>query len=184
MRKIALVMIGAAVILAMSCKKSHEGEKGAGEGEQAGYTSVQWVSYNEGVALAKKEKKPVLIDFYANWCKWCRVMDQNVFPLPEVASILNDEFVCVRVYTDRGQDQKINFQGHSFSVNEFTMALGVSGLPTLVFMDSEENLITKIPGYTKEDLLVPVLNYVKKRCYNQQVDINDYIQGRVDCEKQ
>ncbi|MCC6489187.1 MAG: thioredoxin family protein [Candidatus Hydrogenedentes bacterium] len=63
--------------------------------------SVLWFnSYDEGIAAAKSEGKPVLIDFVAEWCVWCKKMDEDVYSNREIAQGLA-EFVCIRVDVEK-----------------------------------------------------------------------------------
>ena len=34
-----------------------------------------WLKFDEGMAKAKKENKSVLVDFYTDWCHWCKEME-------------------------------------------------------------------------------------------------------------
>lgn len=36
-----------------------------------------WLNLQEGESAFKKERKPILIDLYTNWCGWCKVMDKK-----------------------------------------------------------------------------------------------------------
>lgn len=57
-------------------------------------------TYKEAIALAKERKATVFIDFTGQYCVNCRKMEQNIFPVAEVAGELK-KFVKVQLYTDR-----------------------------------------------------------------------------------
>ncbi|WP_417887286.1 thioredoxin family protein, partial [Zunongwangia sp.] len=56
--------------------------------------------YERGMAYAKKEGKPVLLDFTGYACVNCRKMEERVWPDPQVESILRDEVVLISLYVD------------------------------------------------------------------------------------
>lgn len=55
----------------------------------------------EAFDRARREDKLLLVDSGAVWCHWCHVMDQRTYEDPEVAALLNERFVPVRVDRDR-----------------------------------------------------------------------------------
>ncbi len=56
--------------------------------------------YEEGLAYAKKHKKPMLIDFTGYGCVNCRKMEEFVWPKPEIMKRLREDFVVVSLYVD------------------------------------------------------------------------------------
>lgn len=54
----------------------------------------------EGLAYAKKQNKPVLLDFTGYACVNCRKMEEHVWPEPEVYPYLKDDFVLISLYVD------------------------------------------------------------------------------------
>lgn len=56
--------------------------------------------YEEGMAYAKKVKKPVLIDFTGHACVNCRQMEANVWPDKAVFSKLSNDYVIIQLYVD------------------------------------------------------------------------------------
>ena len=65
------------------------------------FHGVVWgMSYENALKQAKSENKPVIIDFTGVFCTNCRLMEQSVFPRPEVIKRLN-KFIRVQLYTDR-----------------------------------------------------------------------------------
>jgi len=77
------------------------------------------------IAQAKQQNKPVMIDFYADWCISCKVMENQVFTQPEVSAAL-DQFFLVRA------DITDNTTIHQQLLNRFKLF----GPPALVFFDS------------------------------------------------
>lgn len=141
---------------------------------------VKWLSFDAGFKKVLEEKKPAVIDFYADWCTWCKVMDKKTFADTSVAKELKKNFVCIRINPDK-KDDKINYNGKTFSNLQFGQALGVQGLPTLVFMDKSGQLITAMPGYIEASTFLNLLGYVKKECYTQKISLQDYIDKKVKC---
>jgi thioredoxin-related protein len=167
-----------------SCGKGESSlEAGPGSaGKKAAGAEVKFYSFNEGLALAKKEKKAIIVDFYADWCRWCKVMDEQVFSDKEVADLLNKNYIVIRIYTDRPDSEKIVFKNQKLSSQEFAGYVGVQGLPTLIFMESSGEPITKIPGFVNKDVFIPLLKYVNDGCHKQSVSFQDFMDGKKNCK--
>jgi thiol:disulfide interchange protein len=82
---------------------------------------------------ASGEKKLVMVDFYTDWCQWCKRMDQNTFTDVEVQRALQG-VVTVRLNAEKeGREDAARFN--------------VEGFPTLIFLDSRGAEVGRIPGY-------------------------------------
>ncbi len=72
---------------------------------------VQWNEWGEeAFATAQRENKPILLDIGAVWCHWCHVMDRESYDDPEVAQIVNERFVAVKVDRDERPDIDSRYQ--------------------------------------------------------------------------
>lgn len=98
----------------------------------AASSGLAWQSYEAGMAIARQEGKPVMIDFMASWCGWCKKLDQEVYTNPDVISV-SRQFVPIKVDGDRRGD--------------LTRTYRVTGYPTIVFLDSLGREVGRIPGY-------------------------------------
>ncbi|MBN1823436.1 MAG: thioredoxin family protein [Endomicrobiales bacterium] len=118
---------------------------GTAETQSAG--EIEWVmSLGEGLSAAKAEKKNLMVDFYADWCGWCKKLDRDVYSNPEVAK-LAENFVCVKVNTDR----------YPVDAQQY----GVQGLPTVMFMDSSGKVLEKVVGYRDAKYFASVMGRLK-----------------------
>lgn len=85
---------------------------------------INWISFEQlDDSLAVKSKK-VFIYFYADWCTYCKKIEQSAFKNSEVISQLNKEFYAVKMNAETGKE--IVFEGKKF-INE---QLGKSRKPT------------------------------------------------------
>ena len=77
----------------------------------ASHQPIQWREWGpEAVAAAQREDKPILLDIGAVWCHWCHVMDRESYDDPEVAAIVNEHFVAVKVDRDERPDVDSRYQ--------------------------------------------------------------------------
>jgi thioredoxin-related protein len=74
--------------------------------------TVRWVSFNQLDDSLAVHPKKVLIDFYTDWCTYCRKMDKVVFTQPAVVERLNTSYYSVRM--DAESADTIFFEGQFF----------------------------------------------------------------------
>ena len=70
--------------------------------------------FEQGLAAAKQQNKPILLDFTGWACVNCRKVEENIWSRPEVFRILNEEVVLISLYvddrTDLSQAEQFNFK--------------------------------------------------------------------------
>src|SRR5450755_732079 len=72
---------------------------------------IRWHEFGgEAFAAARAADKPVLLDIGAVWCHWCHVMDRESYDDPEVAAIVNEHYIAVKVDRDERPDIDSRYQ--------------------------------------------------------------------------
>jgi len=90
---------------------------------------IHWHEWGEeAFAAAQRENKPVLLDIGAVWCHWCHVMDRESYENAEVAALVNEHFVAVKVDRDERPDVDSRYQ---LAVSAIS---GTGGWPLTVFL--------------------------------------------------
>lgn len=93
---------------------------------------VRWMPWGEAAfALARRENRPILLDIGAVWCHWCHVMDRESYEDPEIAALINELFVPVKVDRDERPDVDARYQR---AVQTLT---GQGGWPLTAFLTPE-----------------------------------------------
>ena len=99
--------------------------------------SINWTSgLLTALETANKENKIIMIDIYADWCDWCKKLDEETYKDLEVIE-LSKKFVNLKVNTD---NDLLDFQ----ALNE---VFGITGIPVILFINSDGELIHRIDGY-------------------------------------
>jgi uncharacterized protein YyaL (SSP411 family) len=77
----------------------------------ARHQPVAWQAWGEAAfAQARSEDKPILLDIGAVWCHWCHVMDRESYENPEIAALINQNFVAIKVDRDERPDVDARYQ--------------------------------------------------------------------------
>lgn len=130
---------------------------------KASASRIRWVSYEEGLRRGRREGKKVFLNFYADWCHYCQVMEDKTFRDNAVAAYLNDHYIAVQVNSDR--ERKI------------AEAYKVQGLPTTFFLSEDGGSIGSQPGYIPPDVMLPLLKYIHTDSY-KKMDFDKFQEGR------
>lgn len=101
---------------------------------------IKWEDSFEGaMKKARAQNKPILVDFYADWCGPCKLMEQSVYPDRNVIA-QSQNWVTVKVNGEKRPD--------------VMQAYGISGYPTLLFAHSNGQPVASTTGYLDAPQLV------------------------------
>ncbi|MGB7282072.1 MAG: thioredoxin domain-containing protein [Candidatus Acidiferrum sp.] len=77
----------------------------------AAHQPIDWHEWGDAAfARAASEDKPILLDIGAVWCHWCHVIDRESYENSEIAKIINEHFVPVKVDRDERPDVDARYQ--------------------------------------------------------------------------
>jgi uncharacterized protein YyaL (SSP411 family) len=113
---------------------------------------VNWAkNYGAGIALAKKEHKPIMFIISSHSCKYCLLLDRNTLRDAKVVKILNNSFIAIRSWTD-----KRDYIPRKLAQN-------TPGLPGIWFLLPDgKPMYQPLLGYARADAFEQALNTVKK----------------------
>lgn len=114
-KAVALILVAAGIFLGMPAEQA---------GTEGG---IDWVKYSpQQFELALQSGKPVIMDFYADWCLPCKELDKFTFADEKVQE-LSREFIMMKVDLTSNSDPE---------VVEMRKKFNIKGVPTVIFLDS------------------------------------------------
>jgi len=140
---------------------------------------INWVTFEEAVALQKKIPKKIMMDVYTNWCGPCKMLDINTFKNKDVVAYVNKNYYAVKFNAEGNsevayKDKLFKNPGYDpekasrrNSSHEFTRFLQVRAYPTIAFFDEELKLIAPITGYQRPQQLELYLKLFKDDGYKK-----------------
>ena len=105
--------------------------------------TTKWYKYEAGVEEAISTGKPMILDFYADWCSPCIAMEEGTYPDPRVVSELED-FIAIKVDTQVRIDIESKYH--------------IAYYPTIVFLNSKGDEISRHVGYLGPEDMVKTIN--------------------------
>jgi len=99
-------------------------------------TGIRWErDFEEALKKAKAAGKPILVDFWADWCGWCHRLDKTTYVDPVVVGKAQG-FVAVKVDTEDGREGA-----------DVAARYDVQSLPTIVFLSPEGRQVHRLNGF-------------------------------------
>lgn len=96
---------------------------------QHAYNPVDWYAWNdEALETAKKNDKPIFLSIGYSTCYWCHVMERECFENEEIARLLNEHFICIKV--DREERTDLD----RIYMNALQSMTGSGGWPMSMFL--------------------------------------------------
>lgn len=114
---------------------------------------LNWYSYEDGMKVAKEENKDVFIEFYGDWCTFCKKMDEVTFSDPVVAEFLDKHFVLIKVNEEKNKKLVKKYLVRSF--------------PWGYFIDAQGKDIGPVPGYWEPKQFLSLLEFIVTDAYQK-----------------
>ena len=125
-------------------------------------TEAKYKDYEQGMAAAKAEHKPVIIDFTGFGCVNCRKMEAAVWSDPQVADILNNKYILISLYVDdktpldapievveNGQNRTLRTVGDKWSYLQ-RVKFGANAQPFYVILNEEGHPLAGSRSYDED----------------------------------
>lgn len=156
---ISLIAIGILIAAVLGYSES-------GTQKTANPDGFSWNKYDEGLKIAAQNKKPLMVDFYTDWCGYCKKLDKTTYADPTVAKYVKEHFVAVKINAE--SKESINLPTGKTNGAAIARSFGVTGYPAIWFLEPDGKKINFYPGYAPPDKFIHVLRYIGDGHYKKQ----------------
>ncbi len=121
--------------------------------------------------LQKESPRPVVIFLYADWCKYCKAMENSTFKKEGIISLINNDFYFVRFDGEQQEDVTLGGRTYSFKpsgnetgIHELAETLatidGQVNYPTLVIANEQFEILYQYAGFMRYKELEKLLKLI------------------------
>ena len=125
----------------------------------------EFLTIGEAMEEAAASDKLVLVSVHADWCGWCKKLDQEVYADPEVQAYLAEHFALARI---RSEDGEVQFKGEAIDAGELIEALGARGTPNTAFFTADGEYLSLLPGFRPREEFLLALRYLGDGAYENE----------------
>jgi thioredoxin-related protein len=135
--------------------------------------SLKWMTLDEVELALQKEKRPILIDLYTDWCGWCKTMDKRTYSHPEVIAYLQTKFYPVKLNAETKATLSWNKKQYEYNsgyqTNDFAVYLtkGQLSYPTTVIIPVNTLEPQAIPGFHPPQEFELMVKYFGEGAYGK-----------------
>lgn len=130
--------------------------------------SIQWLTLDQLEDSMAVNPKKVFIEFYADWCVPCKMMDKKTFTNKYVVKEMSESYYAVKINGETTDTLRLNGKeyvwkevrdgkGANTLALEYAMEAGTVAYPTLVILDEKYQSIYRYPSFLYADMLEEVL---------------------------
>lgn len=127
---------------------------------------INWDDYDKLQNVSSNNDKSFMIFFYADWCPYCKKMEETTFTDKEVIELLNNNFVSLKINSE--SKQILSKTNKNITGISLAQKYQITGLPTVVFLDKKGVALTAVPGYLSTDLFIIILKYIYTESYKNE----------------
>ena len=155
------------------------------EAQQQEGSLVKWMKLQDALNASKTQQKPILLDFYTDWCGWCKRMMATTYSDPGLANYINQYYYPVK-FNAEGHDT-IVYEGRTYINSDSTprsthplakeLLQGKLMYPTTLFMNAYDpkkdafQIKMLAPGYLEKKQIEPILVFTLENVYrNSNLD--------------
>ncbi len=104
-------------------------------------------SWSQLLQEAQRQKRPIFVDVYAEWCRPCKMLERNTFPNPELGAYVTKSYIAYRLDGEKGEGPKI--------ANQYR----VRAYPTMLFLDPTGKELGRQVGYVDAPTLLRIMQH-------------------------
>ena len=100
------------------------------------------ITLADALKQASTEHRGIMIDFFTEWCYWCKVMDAKTFSDLSVGNFAKEKFVALKVDAEKGEGVSL------------AQRYSIHGYPSVLFLDDQGHELYRVVGYESPDKFV------------------------------
>jgi thioredoxin-related protein len=148
--------------------------------QDKGIKFEQGLSWQQVKEKAKAENKYIFLDCYATWCGPCKAMDSDIYPSENVAAVMNDKFIAVKVQFDKSRKDSKEIQAWYEDAHNIQKEYKITGLPSFLFFSPDGKIVHRDMGYKDEPVFINLLTDALNPSRQYYTLLTNYRQGKKD----